>query len=213
MAQIGNKHGAWAAVGIVALLGTALLSGGSAVARAPRGLIAEMTSSTGVAVGTVRMIPKDDGKVLVRAYGTGLTGGFHGFHVHTTGVCDPAAQDTTGATVPFFSAGGHYNPGTTTTHGAHAGDMPPLLVAADGAATLRFKTDRFLVRDLMDEDGSAIIMHAGADNLANIPATTTAGGERYHSHVDDVFGPDTATKATGDAGARFACGVLSRVSS
>lgn len=190
-----------------------MLGGGSASARAPRGLVAAMTSATGGAVGTVRMVPKNDGKVLVRATGRGLTAGFHGFHVHTTGICDPAAKDTTGAASPFFTAGGHYNPVTTNTHGAHAGDMPPLLVATDGTAVLRFKTDRFKVRDLMDEDGSAVIMHAGPDNLAHIPAATPTGDERYHSHVDDVFGPDTATKATGDAGARFACGVLRRVNS
>jgi Cu-Zn family superoxide dismutase len=122
------------------------------------------------------MIPTDDGKVMVRASGTGLTAGFHGFHVHSVGVCDPAAKDAAGATVPFFSAGGHYNPVTTNTHGAHAGDMPPLLVAADGNAVLRFKTDRFKVRELLDSDGSAVIMHAAPDNLANIPGTTAAGG-------------------------------------
>ncbi|MBW3535717.1 MAG: superoxide dismutase family protein, partial [Gemmatimonadetes bacterium] len=59
----------------------------------------------------------------------------------------------------------------------------------------------------------AVIMHAGPDNLAHIPAATPTGNERYHSHVDDVFGPDTLTRATGDAGARFACGVLGRVNS
>jgi Cu-Zn family superoxide dismutase len=99
---------------------------------------------------------------------------------------------------------------TTNTHGAHAGDMPPLLVAEDGTALLKFKTDRFKNSDLLDDDGSAVILHAGADNLSHIPATTATGGERYHSHVDDVFGPDAATKATGDAGARFSCGVVDR---
>ena len=44
-------------------------------------------------------------------------------------------------------------------------------------------------------------MHAGRDNFANIP-------ERYHSHQYDTFGPDADTLATGDAGARAACGVV-----
>ena len=200
-------------VGVISLLalvvGAAMLVSGASAA-GPRGLIASMTSSAGATLGTVRFVPTDDGKVSVRVTATGLTPGFHGFHVHTTGTCDPAATDTTGAASPFFTAGGHYNPDTTKTHGAHAGDMVPLYVSADGTARLRFATDRFRTRDLMDEDGSAVIMHAGADNLANIPGTTATGAERYHSHVDSVLGADTATKATGDAGSRFACGVVTR---
>lgn len=203
-------------VGVLSLmavvLGAALVAGGASAA-ARRGLIASMTSATGATLGTVHFVPTDDGKVSVRVTVTGLTPGFHGFHVHTAGQCDPAATDTAGNVSPFFTAGGHYNPDTTKTHGAHAGDMVPLYVSADGTASLRFKTDRFRNRDLMDADGSAVIMHAGADNLANIPGTTATGGDRYHSHVDDVLGADTATKATGDAGSRFACGLVTRPTS
>ncbi|MGH2747008.1 MAG: superoxide dismutase family protein [Actinomycetota bacterium] len=193
-----------------AMIVAAFTTGGSAGTARPRGLVADMQDATGASVGKIRFIPKDDGKVIVKARVSGLTPGFHGFHVHTAGACDPDAQDTAGATVPFFTAGGHYNPVTTNSHGLHAGDMPPLLVTDDGSAVLRLATDRFRNRDLLDEDGSAVIIHAGPDNLAHVPATTPAGGERYHSHVDDVFGPDTATRATGDAGARFACGVVTK---
>src|SRR5688500_7555084 len=199
--------------GMVAIIGAALFAGRSASAARRTGLVATIEDATGSPLATVRMIRTDDGKVLVKAAGSGLTAGFHGFHVHSVGICDPAATDTTGATVPFFSAGGHFNPDTTKTHGAHAGDMPPLLATVDGTTMLRFKTDRFLIADLMDADGSAIVLHAGPDNPAHTPATTSTGGERYHSHVDSVFGADTATKATGDAGARAGCGVLERVTS
>lgn len=199
--------------GLISVIAAALFVGGSASAARRGGLVATIEDATGASLVTVRMIRTDDGKVLVKAAGSGLVAGFHGFHVHSVGQCDPAATDTTGATVPFFSAGGHFNPDTTKTHGSHAGDMPPLLAAADGATMLRFKTDRFQMADLMDADGSAVILHAGPDNLAHIPATTSTGGQRYHSHVDDVFGADTATKATGDAGARTGCGVLERVTS
>lgn len=187
----------------------ALLGGGTSTART-RGLVAELKSSTNVTVGTVRIMPTDDGKTSVRIVASGLTPGFHGYHVHTAGVCDPAAVDAAGAPSPFFTAGGHFNTDTTKTHGAHTGDMPPLLVNADGTGRLSFRTDRFLPRDLLDEDGSAVIIHASPDNLANIPGTTSSGAERYHSHVDMVLGADTATKATGDAGSRFACGVVTR---
>ncbi|HJR46030.1 MAG TPA: superoxide dismutase family protein [Actinomycetota bacterium] len=197
---------------IVAILSSALYSGGASAAR-PRGLVATVEDAQGNDLGTMRIIPREDGKTTVRITAAGLTPGFHGYHVHSIGVCDPASTDTAGALSPFFSAGGHFNPVTTSTHGSHAGDMPPLLAADDGSAWLKFVTDRFLPRDLMDADGSAVVLHAGPDNLAHVPATTATGGERYHSHVDDIFGADTATKATGDAGARFGCGVLERISS
>jgi Cu-Zn family superoxide dismutase len=86
-------------------------------------------------------------------------------------------------------------------HGQHAGDFPPLLVTSDGTAHATFRTDRFALADLFDSDGSALIVHANADNLANIPT-------RYHSHTEDKLGPDSATLATGDAGDRTACGVV-----
>jgi Cu-Zn family superoxide dismutase len=47
------------------------------------------------------------------------------------------------------------------------------------------------------------MVHANRDNYANIP-------DRYHSHATDTFGPDPDTLATGDAGARAACGVPQR---
>jgi hypothetical protein len=52
------------------------------------------------------------------------------------------------------------------------------------------------VEGLLDEDGSAIMVHADRDNFAHIP-------ERY---VPD--GPDQTTLDTGDAGDRIACGAV-----
>jgi Cu-Zn family superoxide dismutase len=174
-----------------AAVGAVLLSliGWVGGARADDGAGAKLRDAAGDPVGVVHLNEKDGG-VLVRAVVHGLPAGFHGFHVHAVGQCTP----------PFTSAGGHFNP-TSTTHGDHAGDMPSLLVNADGTGELRFMTDRFTVADLFDADGSAIIVHAGRDNFANIPT-------RYHSHTEDVFGPDSATLATGDAGGRLACGVV-----
>ncbi len=76
---------------------------------------------------------------------------------------------------------------------------------------MRFETDRFKTQDLLDGGGGAVIVHAAADNLAHVPPTTASGTERYHSHPEDVLGPDSATKATGDAGARIACGKVERI--
>ena len=49
--------------------------------------------------------------------------------------------------------------------------------------------------------GRAVILHGGADNLANVP-------DRYVSGAPAVAGPDAATLGTGDAGGRIACGVI-----
>jgi Cu-Zn family superoxide dismutase len=49
--------------------------------------------------------------------------------------------------------------------------------------------------------GTAIVIHAGADNFGNIPA------DRYNQ-VNGAPGPDQTTMMTGDAGKRVACGVI-----
>ena len=141
-------------------------------------------------------------KTKVSAHLRGLTEGFHGFHVHTTGVCD--------ADVAFAGAGSHWNK-ASADHGNHTGDMPPVLGMETGDAELEFLTDHFQARELLGGDGSAVIVHAAPDNLAHIPATTAAGGERYHSHLYDTPGADQDSRATGDAGTRYACGVVKKI--
>ena len=140
---------------------------------------------------------------------TGLSEGFHGFHVHSTGTCDPDAT-ADGNASPFFTAGSHWNP-DERNHGNHRGDLPPLLATTTGLARANVLTDRFQINRLFDDDGSAVIIHEDPDNLAHIPATDAEGNERYHSHADESMGPDEATRATGDGGSRFACGVIQRV--
>lgn len=180
-----------AAALVVAVVGAVAATVGART----RATTVTLRDATGQQVGRVVLRPAG-GATAVQVRVSDLAPGFHGFHVHSTGVCDPAAPDG-----PFTSAGGHFNP-TGTPHGDHAGDMPVLLVMDNGTARATFLTDRFTVRDLFDADGSAIIVHAGRDNYANIPT-------RYHSHTEDTFGPDSATRATGDAGGRVACGVVS----
>jgi Cu-Zn family superoxide dismutase len=147
---------------------------------------ATLRDTAGVEVGTVKLNEVGpDGKVEIRATVHGLTAGFHGFHIHTIGACTP----------DFLAAGGHFNP-AGGNHPAHAGDQPVLLVNADGTGSLTFVTDRYKIADLFDPDGSAFIVHANADNYANIPT------DRYDPD------PDSTTLATGDAGSRTACGVI-----
>jgi Cu-Zn family superoxide dismutase len=184
------------AVAAVAVLATVALATGIGVAlatgdddRSGRRAVAVLRDAVGERVGVAVLRERHD-KLSVTAAVWRVTPGFHGFHVHAVGECVP----------PFTSAGGHFNP-AGTGHGDHAGDLPSLLVNDDGTGQLHFVTDRLSLADVFDGDGSALIVHAGRDNYANVP-------DRYHSHETDTFGPDVDTLATGDAGARAACGVV-----
>lgn len=148
---------------------------------------AELRNAKGEMVGSVTLTQEADG-VRVSVEVSKLPPGFHGFHVHTVGKCDPP---------DFTSAAGHFNP-AGLSHPGHAGDLPNLLVQADGSASMILRTDRFKMSDLFDADGSAFIIHAKPDNHAHIPT------DRYQP------APDAATLATGDAGGRIACGIITR---
>jgi superoxide dismutase, Cu-Zn family len=179
----------------LALLLAMTLGGTSATAHGDKdGARAIVRDRNGRRVALVTLFHTSPGKVTVQLRARRLPPGFHGFHVHGVGVCDPATG--------FTSAGGHFNP-TGAPHDDHAGDLPVLLVNADGTAQATVSTDRFTIGQLLDADGSAMVVHAVADNLANIPT-------RYHSHDAEVFGPDPTTLSAGDSGDRIACGRIWR---
>ena len=161
--------------------------------RSGRFATATLRDAAGERIGTVFFKQRGrDGTVLVFGRARDLPAGFHGFHVHTTGLCDAPG---------FTTAGGHYNP-EGSTHRDHAGDMPSLLINSDGEGFIGLATDRFTISELVADDGSAVIVHAAADNFANIP-------DRYRSPASPPQGgPDPETLATGDAGSRLACGVV-----
>lgn len=142
---------------------------------------ANLRDTKGSKVGQVVLDQTPNG-VLVLARLTDLPPGTHGFHIHEKGKCE----------VPFESAGGHFNP-TGTQHGfavepgPHAGDMPNIVVPESGTIEI----DSFIrglklegSNGVLDEDGAAIIVHAGADDYRTDPA--------------------------GSAGARIACGILEK---
>jgi Cu-Zn family superoxide dismutase len=159
-------------------------------------LTATLADAKGTKVGTVELSTKDGG-VEVSVEVTGLPPGFHGFHLHSVGVCEPDSVSPTDPSMKgdFLSAGGHIG-AKESHHGEHPGDLPTLFVEQSGAGSLEFVTDAVTLADLTDDDGSAVMVHADRDNYANIP-------ERYAP-----AGPDEMTLNTGDAGGRIACGVI-----
>jgi Cu-Zn family superoxide dismutase len=140
--------------------------------------------------------------ITIATTGVGLIApGFHGVHIHKAGKCEAnSVGPTGGAPGDFLSAGGHFQaPGHSNEPAS--GDLTSLEVRRDGVGMLVTTTDAFAMDDLLTGEKTAIIIHAGADNFANIPP------ERY-SQTNGTPGPDSMTMTTGDAGKRVACGVI-----
>ena len=122
--------------------------------------------------------------VLISVSASGISEGEHAIHIHEKGICD--------ATGGFASAGGHFAPGGTAhgfrdAKGHHAGDMPNLFAGADGKLRAQVLNSAVTLGEagegaLFDADGSALVIHGGAD--------------------------DYATQPSGAAGSRIACAVI-----
>ena len=158
------------------------LGGCTTIDRLPEERVGEATLrlASGVPVGTAQLFRKGDGLTLAAAL-TGLEPGVHGFHLHTTGQC--IGPD-------FTSAGGHLNPagkshGSMAPDGRHLGDLPNLEVGANRSASITYDlpgSASVVLADIFDNDGTAIVLHAKAD--------------------------DYRTDPSGNAGPRLACGVF-----
>lgn len=156
-------------------------------------LTADLKTADGTEVATAT-IEFTDGFATVTVETTTageLTPGFHGLHIHQVGTCEG----------DFTSAGGHFQ---AEGHSGHpsSGDLSSLQVRSDGSAKLVTTTDAFTAEELLAGTKTAIVIHEKADNFGNIPA------EKYQQ-VNGTPGPDQQTLATGDAGGRVACGVIS----
>lgn len=125
----------------------------------------------GQQLGTVNLTETPSG-VLISTDVRDLPEGTHAFHIHETGECDPETG--------FKSAGGHYAPrgnehGFFSEDGPHAGDMPNQTVEANGimqtdVLNTRVTLERGAEGTLFDDDGSAFVIHAGADDYVSQPA-------------------------------------------
>jgi len=108
-----------------------------------------------------------------------LPPGNHGFHLHTNGDCGPGEQN--GNKVAGLAAGGHFDPAKTGKHlgpessEGHKGDLPVLVVDANGKATAPMVAPHLTVAEA---EGHAIVIHAGGDNYSDTPAPLGGGGAR-----------------------------------
>lgn len=141
---------------------------------------ARLFSATGTDAGYAVIVARKD-KAVLRISLRGVTPGDHGMHFHTVGSCKGNA---------FADAGGHLNPegkmhGMKNPAGSHLGDLPNVTADANGFAVAAIPLNgsaKALFAQMFDADGTAVVIHAGAD--------------------------DYATDPSGNSGARVACGVL-----
>jgi Cu-Zn family superoxide dismutase len=162
----------------------ALLIAGAAVAQAPLTKTAIVKDAKGATIGTATLTDAPTG-VLLHIEASGLTPGWHGIHFHEKGDCSDAG---------FKLSGGHVHTMTPSVHGllnpaaSDQGDLTNVHAGADGKVMAEIFSPLVALHagttraNLLDADGSAIVIHAAAD--------------------------DYTTQPIGGAGARVACAVV-----
>ncbi|MBC7923216.1 MAG: superoxide dismutase family protein [Ferruginibacter sp.] len=137
-----------------------------------------LVDASGKDVGTAQLTENDQGIVTLTVKANGLPAGTHGIHFHEVGIADPQASP------PFSTAGEHYNPaakqhGLNNPNGVHAGDLPNLQVGDQGTGTLTTTTDRITLKagpaTAFDANGTALIIHANADDQVTDPSGNSGG--------------------------------------
>jgi Cu-Zn family superoxide dismutase len=172
-----RKRGA-VLVGVLALGGVTFATTQVAADAGALRASTELQDGLGETIGFARFVQDAGGSTHVNVHVRGMTQGLHGIHVHAVGSC--SSENGT-----FSGAGPHYGaPGSL--HGGHTGDLPNLTVNVAGLGHLNSKLAHFTLTGgstgLFDGDGSALIVHAMAD--------------------------DYVTNPSGNSGARIACGVI-----
>jgi superoxide dismutase, Cu-Zn family len=142
-----------------------------------------LRDASGRVVGSAVFLQESDGvRILLDV--KGLAPGTKAVHIHAVGQCTPPS---------FESAGPHFNPtkaphGSENRKGPHAGDLPNITVDHTGQGHLEVTNPRVNLKtgpsSLLDGSGSALVVHAGPD--------------------------DMRTEPEGNSGARIACGVIVR---
>jgi Cu-Zn family superoxide dismutase len=197
----GTTPSIW--TGSPAPAGASGAEGAEGAGPAPRSVTSHLKTPDGTQVAIAKFdFSNGYATITIATTGVGLLApGFHGVHIHKVGKCEAnSVGPSGGAPGDFLSAGDHFQAAGHAAHPA-SGDLTSLQVRKDGVGTLVTTTDAFTLDDLLTGEKTAIVIHAGADNFANIPA------ERYNQS-NGTPGPDQMTMSTGDAGKRVACGVI-----
>jgi len=150
----------------------------------------QASSNVWETIGTITFTQESDGSdISINGNLTGLTQGSHGLHVHNFGTTQPTCNN----------AGLHYNP-NNVTHGSatssvrHIGDLGNIQADSSGqsAVSLSVKEENLPLTGPQSIIGRTMVVHVGTDDLGQ--------------------GGNDESKKTGNAGARFACGVIGMAS-
>jgi len=167
---------------------------------------AAIKDAQGQTVGDATLTQMAHGVVIV-AEVSGLPPGPHGMHIHAVAKCEPPA---------FTSAGGHFNPtghkhGYNAEAGPHLGDLPNVIVATDGKATVDVWVADLSLGDSHVASGTSTPDKPAAGGAqtasSNAHNVFDQGGATLiiHAKVDDY-----ASDPAGNSGDRIACGVIER---
>ncbi len=130
---------------------------------------------SGENIGTLKITQGTEG-VVIHIKAKNLPAGLHGMHFHTAAQCDHAGG--------FKSAKGHVDPdkkphGFLNNKGPHEGNLPNLIVAKDGTVEVELYSQLVSLIDgranLLDADGSSLIIHANPDDHTSQPIGGAGG--------------------------------------
>lgn len=148
--------------------GSLLLAGCGGASSVDNAASLDIRDVDGAIVGVLTLTSNDTGgtEVDVKLNNVSDGAGVHAMHFHEVGACDAPS---------FTSSGGHYNP-AVVPHGQHAGDMMNINVNESGSGEFKVTNDRVSISGqggkpaLMDNDGSALIIHAKGDDYTSQPS-------------------------------------------
>jgi Cu-Zn family superoxide dismutase len=135
----------------------------------PRAYTIPIYDAQGREVGTLTATAQGRDSVRLAVAATRVPAGTHGTHLHAVGRCDPP---------DFTTAGAHLNPagrqhGLRNPRGPHLGDLPNLVVGSGGSGQLQVTVAGTLTpgqAPLFDADGTALVIHASADDQVSDPS-------------------------------------------